>query len=180
MGAARFHIRISVTQSSTGSVTKKTRFRDGDRAVLFAQKWLLSTQYMANYFGITFGYWCVFELDGDGIETVFKSGGVTDAEQSRLLGSDKEWSAPMVSKRKPRTKPSGNAKGRKGDASSILIYGSAPKPGKATRGIASAKQLFLKRRIEEMRNRALADMAARQTSKGTSCLPFPSGQQSAQ
>lgn len=165
METARFLLTISRRTEPECRTSIEVRRSEQSRAVLHAQKWLLKTQRLQAYFGITYDMYEIYKQNPLGEWVRVDCGDVTDAETRRTEAraaraqasqSDVPKDARRVEKGATRGKRS---KRVRAELDSWITSGIAPR--QRSRAAASP----LKRRIEEAKAEARRIIAERKASE---------------
>lgn len=93
MKTALFVITLTRTQDATCRVSKRVRKGDMNRAVLLAATWLLKTQRLYDYFGITYNVYEIYKQDENGDWINIETGDVRNAETRRAASREENAQA---------------------------------------------------------------------------------------
>lgn len=165
MTAARFLVKLRLTYGATAQVERQIRRTDQERAVFFAQNWLLQTQRLELYFGVTYRVYEIYKQDDNGDWINIDTGSVQDAEtgraKTRAQSSQKETpSAPRKGGRMAERTGAG-----KDDDPRSPLFVTDKLPGTPKRGRHRAPLSPLRQRMMEMQalaKQALAEKKARE------------------
>lgn len=83
METARFRVALTRSQDTKCRVERTVRRSEPDRAVFYASCWLLRTQRLEHYFGVTYDMYEIYKLNNQGEWENIDTGGVLHAETQR-------------------------------------------------------------------------------------------------
>ena len=83
METTRFLVALTRIQDSACRVEKHVRRSDQNRVVFYVTNWLLQTQRLINYFGVTYNMYEIYKQDDTGQWVQVETGGVSNAETRR-------------------------------------------------------------------------------------------------
>lgn len=83
METARFLVALTRTQDAQCRVERTVRRSDPNRAVFYATNWLLKTQRLEHYFGVTYNVYEIYQQDATGQWVQVEIGDVNNAENRR-------------------------------------------------------------------------------------------------
>lgn len=164
MTTARFLVALTRSHNASCRVERSVRRSDKSRAVLYGQTWLLKTQKLALYCGVTYDVYEIFEQNEHGEWVPVEIGGVDSAETGRQRAREARKEAPKSTPkgqvRSPKTrgvKPADTLSSGSSSRSSAEVWAKVKQHGRAPLSP-------LQQRIAEAKERArqlIADKKAR-------------------
>lgn len=160
MTTARFTVTLYVEEAPRARVSRALRKADLDRAVFYAQMWLLRTQCLIDYCGISYTNWQVTSKDDDGNDVELGNGNVENAKLARLFSPPKER-RNSVGKKRPNGKTGSKQTARSTDTENQHQgIGKTARKKRPTTTQTVRELTYFQRRIQEMRDRAKQKLAS--------------------
>lgn len=115
MTTARYLIKLTRTQDASCKTERRLTRDDRGRAVLYAQKWLLQTQRLSLYFGVTYDMYEIYKKDDNDQWVNVDTGSVLDAETGRAKAGTSSHQKDAGKMAPPKRRMASNKASRAGD-----------------------------------------------------------------
>lgn len=113
METTRFLVTLTRAQDSHCRVTRTVRRSDQNRVVFYASNWLLQTQRLEHYFGVTYNVYEIYEQNPDGEWVLVETESVANAEARRTVTRPETAKSQTASVDQKSRSRQGNKIGRK-------------------------------------------------------------------